>query len=64
MSLEKYQSIIANPQARFAVVNSKNEIIKTFQTNKVAKAFSAMNCSMNNKTEVVSITKKRLGKVF
>lgn len=40
MSLEKYQSVITNPQARYAVVNTKtNELIHTFQTDIVARAF-------------------------
>lgn len=61
MSLEKYQSVITNPQARFAVVNTQsNELIKTFQTNKVAQAFSQ---SIPN-TRIVLLSKNRISDIL
>lgn len=61
MSLEKYISSYHSNEGRFAVVDAaNNELIKTFQTDLVAKAYSE---SLPG-TKVVSLSRKMMVEIL
>lgn len=61
MSLEKYLLSRHSNEARYAVVNTKtNELIHTFQTDIVARAFSESQPG----TKVVWLSKRRIADTF